>query len=76
MFVEVRFVTLYCFQKIIICNLVVSIVVFHICIIIIKEAPDVLVELNDGSIIDIHIYCGVNLCVKCDAESTRNLRKR
>ena len=63
------------YSKIIISNLIGSIVIFHICNFIIIYPPASLVELNDGAIAEMQVDCGVYLCVKCDAKSTCNLRK-
>ena len=51
-------------------NLVGSIIILHICSVIIIEALVALVELNYGAIVKMQVDCGVNLCVECDAEYT------
>ena len=56
-------------------NLIVSIVLFHICSVIIIESRAVFFGTISGAIVDWHIYCRVYLCVKRDAESTISLSK-
>ena len=61
-------------KKRIIDTLIVNIVIFHICSVIIIEAPTELVELNSGSIVYMQVRFGINVCVKYDMESIHNLR--